>query len=62
MSTILHLRARAQRYRELASRSESDAGEALLSAADEIERQAGALEAYEAAARLSAPPVLSLSI
>jgi len=62
MTTIQQLRARARRYRELAGRYEPDAGAALHGAAEELERQAGALEAYEAASRLSAPEALTFHI
>jgi len=57
MTAMSRLRARAQRYRELAERYDGDAAAALRGAAEALELQAGALdayEAYEAAARLGA--------
>lgn len=62
MTTILQLRARALRYRELAGRYDGDAGAALCAAADEIERQVGALEAHEAAARRDPTHGLTLGV
>jgi len=62
MTTIAQLRARAQRYRELSAGYGDDTGAAMRGAADELERQANALEAYEAAARLTERPRLTISI
>jgi hypothetical protein len=62
MTAISQLRARAQRYRELAGQYAADAGASMRGAADEMERQANALEAYEAAARLTTPHALTLHI
>jgi hypothetical protein len=61
MTAILQLRTRALRYRELAGRYPGDSGAALRGAADELERQANALEAYEAAVRPTAARALTLS-
>jgi hypothetical protein len=61
MTTIAQLRAKAQRYRMLALSYDGDTGDALRAAADEVDRQAAALDAYDAAARLIRPQTLSLS-
>jgi hypothetical protein len=61
MTTIAQLRARARRYRELALTHEGDLAEGLRQAADGVDRQADALEAYSAAARLTARHELAIT-
>ena len=61
MTAIVQLRTRALRYRELARQYPGDSGAALRGAADALERQANALEAYEAAVCATAPRALTLS-
>lgn len=61
MSAITQLRARARRYRELAERHDGDAADGFRLAADGVDRQADALEAYDAAARLTRPHAVTMS-
>jgi hypothetical protein len=61
MTTISQLRARARRYRELAESHTGDAAEGLRQAADGVDRQADALEAYQAADRLTRPHALAIT-
>ncbi len=60
MTIVSQLRANARRYRELAQSYEGRAAETMRAAADHIDRQADALTAYEAAARLTAPHALTI--
>ncbi len=53
MSVITQLRARARRYRELAETHVGATADGLREAANGIDRQADALEAYAAADRLT---------
>ena len=61
MTTITQLRARARRYRELAESQAGDAAHGLREAADGVDRQADALEAYQAADRLTRPHTLAIT-
>jgi hypothetical protein len=61
MSAITQLRARARRYRELAETHGGDTADGLREAADGIDRQADALEAYAAADRLTRPHELAIT-
>ena len=61
MTTMSQLRAKAQRYRELAGSYGRDTGDAMRAAADELDRQAAALDAYAAAGRLIQQPSLSMN-
>ena len=61
MSVITQLRARARRYRELAETHVGDAAEGLRDAANGVDRQADALEAYAAADRLTRPHELAIT-
>ena len=61
MTITSQLRANARRYRELAQRYPDDTADGMREAADHLDRQANALEAYEAAARLTAAATVSIS-
>jgi hypothetical protein len=61
MSVITQLRARARRYRELAESHLGEVADGLRQAADGVDRQADALEAYDAAARLTRPHELAIT-
>jgi hypothetical protein len=56
------LRDRARRYRELACRHQGATADGMRVAADHLERQADALDAYAAAARLTVPHRLATSV
>jgi hypothetical protein len=60
MSTHEILRKKSRRYRLLAQSYEGIAAERLRASADELERQAVALEAYSSAAQLGVPHRLIL--
>jgi hypothetical protein len=60
MVTITQLRARARRYRELAETHAGDTADGLRQAADGVDRQADALQAYQAAARLTQAHALAI--
>lgn len=61
ITTITQLRARARRYRELAESHAGDIADGLRQAADGVDRQAEALEAYSAAARLTQAHELAIT-
>jgi hypothetical protein len=61
MTIVSQLRANARRYRELAQRYAGNTAEGMREAAAQLDRQADALEAYQAAARLTAPHVVTVS-
>jgi hypothetical protein len=60
MTIIAQLRANARRYRELAQRYEGRTADTMRQAADQLDRQAEALAAYEASARLTESPRVTL--
>ena len=62
MTITAQLRARARRYRELAYQHQDDTADGMRSAAEHLERQADALDAYAATARLTLRPTLTTSI
>ena len=61
MSVITQLRARARRYRELAETHVGETADGLREAANGVDRQADALEAYAAADRLTRPHELVIT-
>lgn len=61
-SIIDYLRNRARRYRELAQSYDGEAAASLYAAAEQLEREAGAYDAYATAARLMAYPSISMRV
>ena len=61
MTIASQLRAHARRYRELAQIYDGDTADSMRRAAERLDRQADALEAYEATARLTDRRTLALS-
>ena len=61
MTIASQLRASARRYRELAQTYDGATAQRMRDAAERFDRQAVALEAYEAAGRLTADRSLALS-
>jgi hypothetical protein len=61
MTIASQLRAHARRYRELAQIHDGAIADSMRRAAERLDRQARALEAYEASARLTAPRTLALT-
>ncbi len=61
MTIVSQLRANARRYRELAQAHDAATAETMRATADQLDRQAEALAAYEAAARLTAPHAFTVN-
>jgi hypothetical protein len=61
MAIASQLRARARRYRELAQIYDGTTSDGMRGAAERLDRQADALEAYEATARLTDQHTLVVS-
>jgi hypothetical protein len=61
MATTALLRARAQRFRALAETYDGVTAAHLREAAEQLERQADALDAYGATTRSNLPPTTALT-
>lgn len=61
MTIASQLRASARRYRELAQSYDGNTADNMRQAAERLDRQANALEAYEATARLTEPHRLAVN-